>query len=480
MVDEGQTTIAQQQEAFKTERKTWDTQQTQLRQQLEECNEQIAQLSVELEQTQTELKTQHSDSKANRTREDEAFTKQSIELPQRVAELESQCEQFSQEREEFERDRQELQRQLSDLREQHSALQTAAAAAGETSASPRVATADEPQTPIEKELRRRVEQSRDEQTESAPSEQESAVAETTVQPTSTQPSSTDEEALFARLRAMSVLKQDSSKTDEDEIAQTSETQELPVAAEEETGKTDQAEEATDQPAQDEVEPTIEEPPVVAASAPIPEQHHSDDDSIDDYMTKLLQRMRGMSADEPPPAQQPASTARASEPTPAADPSAGKNTEASPPDAVENPLKPSKFEPRSAAPERTHDLAAMREIANISARAAIATHHHRSGSNQAWTTVFVGGFCLALGILLLCLTPEFVSMITLCGLGGLGVGIYFMVQSRSLLRNLNLSKHHKQLQLEEIAREQHLKPHGAEQHVQEPLQSEQPEAKKPQS
>src|SRR5262249_30025866 len=153
------------------------------------------------------LKTQHNDLQTNRAREDEAFTKRSIELQQRVAELETQCEQFSQERDEFERNRQELQQQLSDLQEQHSALQTTVASAGEISATPDTATADEPQTPIERELRRRVAQNNTEQAERAPTEQEPTRAETSVESTSTQPSSTDEEALFARLRAMSVLKQ---------------------------------------------------------------------------------------------------------------------------------------------------------------------------------------------------------------------------------------------------------------------------------
>jgi hypothetical protein len=484
-LDEGKAAAGQQQEAFKAERSDWNSKQNQLQSQLQQRDKQIAQLSLELEQSQTAITTQHNDLETNRAREDEAFTKRSIELQHRVTELETQCEQFSQERDEFERNRQELQQQLSDLQEQHSALQTTVASAGEISVTPDTTAADESQTPIERELRRRFAQNHTEQAELVPAEQAQTAAEATVESTSTQPSSTDEEALFARLRALSVLKQDepdapqsdsaAATSDEPEelpapSAQASETKE-PAESEEHVTADNQAASESDQSTQEEVEQPVEEPPVVAAStptpAPGPANLHSEDNLIDDYMTKLLQRMRGMSADEPPPTRQQAAAARTPEAKPATIPASKENTANAPDDANEQPMIPAKFEPRSAAPENTHNLAAMREIANLSARTAIASHSHRSGSNQAWTTVYVGGICLVLGILLLCLTPEFISFTTLCGLGGLGVGTYFMVQSRSLLRNLKLSKHHKQLQLDEIAREQHMvKPHEGH-HVAEP-------------
>ncbi len=341
-----------------------------MQKQLEQSDEQIAQLSAKLESTQTELEAQHNNLQANRAREDEASAKQTTELQKRVAELESQSEQFSREREKFEQDHQELQQQLSELQQQHTTLQQAAATTtDETLASQDTATADEPQTPIERELRRRVERNRVEQPETTPSEQEQAVTETTAQSTPPEQSSTDEDALFARLRALSVLKQDSAETAEEELAKTAEpqdTDEVSTAAEQETLEADQSTEATDQPPQEEVEQSVAEPPAVAALAVTPEQHHPEDNSIDDYMAKLLQRMRGISATEPPPARQPTATARTKEPMPVAVESTGENTEASSPDDVENPLKPAKFEPRSPAPEKTHNLAAMREIANLSA------------------------------------------------------------------------------------------------------------------
>ena len=102
---------------------------------------------------------------------------------------------------------------------------------------------------------------------------------------------------------------------------------------------------------------------------------------------------------------------------------------------DRPAIPAKFEPRTAAPEKTHDLAAMREIANLSSRAAIATHHHQHGLNRAWTTLAVGAICLVLGLVLLCMSQAVFSMITLCGLAGLGAGGYFIYESRVAVAKL---------------------------------------------
>ncbi len=105
-----------------------------------------------MKQTQTELEARQNNLQADRAREDEASAKLTTELQQRVAELENQSEQFLQEREQLEQDHQELQQQLSELQQQHTALQLAATTADETLASRNTATANEPQTPMEKRI----------------------------------------------------------------------------------------------------------------------------------------------------------------------------------------------------------------------------------------------------------------------------------------------------------------------------------------
>lgn len=117
----------------------------------------------------------------------------------------------------------------------------------------------------------------------------------------------------------------------------------------------------------------EQKPVwMQAQAPAPP---ADDDSIEDYMSRLLRRVRG---EGPPPAvpyQFPAQAAA----HPPSEPSA-----ASPPPAHVDAASPeaeaaTPYRPRATAPELSTDLKAMRELANSACRTAIAKHQkHRGG------------------------------------------------------------------------------------------------------
>ncbi|MEM8733201.1 MAG: hypothetical protein AAGG44_03205, partial [Planctomycetota bacterium] len=130
-------------------------------------------------------------------------------------------------------------------------------------------------------------------------------------------------------------------------------------------------------------------PNLESSAPSYADDDEEDGSVEDYMKKLLARMRGVPEDEvevpgtdedsntpptpAPIAQQPV----APEAAPSADPasildSASQPTAANVP-AEEEKMSFESFTPRVSAPERTQSLAAMRELANSSARTAI----HRS-------------------------------------------------------------------------------------------------------
>jgi hypothetical protein len=98
----------------------------------------------------------------------------------------------------------------------------------------------------------------------------------------------------------------------------------------------------------------------------------DEESIEAYMSRLLQRVRGDSAGEAPKFVMPSSTpveepvaAQPATPAPAATPA-----------VAAEPVDPESFMPRSHAPEVNSDLAAMRELANSAAKSAITTHAKR--------------------------------------------------------------------------------------------------------
>ena len=103
----------------------------------------------------------------------------------------------------------------------------------------------------------------------------------------------------------------------------------------------------------------------------------DDDSVEDYMRKLLARMRGVPEEE---VSMPETPAPAGTPAAAASPQLNAQSAveaASPvrqatavPSAEEEPFDMDSFVPRVAAPEQVQNLAAMRELANSSARTAI--------------------------------------------------------------------------------------------------------------
>ncbi|ADB16838.1 Chromosome segregation ATPase-like protein [Pirellula staleyi DSM 6068] len=123
----------------------------------------------------------------------------------------------------------------------------------------------------------------------------------------------------------------------------------------------------------------------------------EDESIEDYMARLLKRVRGDGGNEPQTASKfkPAAT-----PTPVAAPIA-----ATAPIEPVLPITSEEFIPRCAAPEQTCDLAAMRELANSAARSAISSHAKKSrgqtGRSRLWLTAVAGAMavgCIAWGAL----------------------------------------------------------------------------------
>lgn len=159
----------------------------------------------------------------------------------------------------------------------------------------------------------------------------------------------------------------------------------------------------------------QEPPRPAAPEPAAADH--DEDSLNDYMAQLMQRLgvRNDAAAAPAAkAAEPARTMMSRPATPAA--AAPKSDENMPALA---PLEPGEFKARSVAAERNSDLTALRALANANARTAITTHQIKTTktaskwkgivASAALITSGVGGYfyflghqeglyCLATGVL----------------------------------------------------------------------------------
>lgn len=124
--------------------------------------------------------------------------------------------------------------------------------------------------------------------------------------------------------------------------------------------------------------------IPAAPAAAPEPDAEQDDSIEAYMNRLLNRVQGTPESEmkSEPALAPASVGPAAMPsTSPTQPEVNATVPEQAPDEEIEPFDPlAPLVPRSAAPERSRDLNAMRELANQSARSAI-DHSARNQSRD---------------------------------------------------------------------------------------------------
>lgn len=136
----------------------------------------------------------------------------------------------------------------------------------------------------------------------------------------------------------------------------------------------------------------------------------EDDSVEDYMRKLLARMRGVpeeSAELTPatPAPPQSNTKAAEKATPQSTVETESNVGGAPRTTVARsktevdslevtePFDPEKYMPRALAPERTQSLAAMRELANSSARTAI----HRSTRQRHVSSIVLKAVIATVGL-----------------------------------------------------------------------------------
>jgi hypothetical protein len=136
-------------------------------------------------------------------------------------------------------------------------------------------------------------------------------------------------------------------------------------------------------------PGAADSPRSSSTAPPPASAVDHDDSIEAYMDRLLARVRGDQSRTPPPpppaleTREPITEIPLPTPPPVA--------------AVEEKPDLSQFMPRRQAPERSRSLAAMRSLANQSARSAIKTHAERSWTEVAKYQLFGAALGLTSGI-----------------------------------------------------------------------------------
>jgi hypothetical protein len=115
----------------------------------------------------------------------------------------------------------------------------------------------------------------------------------------------------------------------------------------------------------------------------------EDESIDNYMARLMQRVAGAPANAPPVETQPdpaqADVADADEPQVNRLPDEANQIDISSPP---RPSEPVDLSPRAVAPEAGGGLAAMRELAKLSAQGHISKHSRRQLSVSARTKLAV--------------------------------------------------------------------------------------------
>lgn len=184
------------------------------------------------------------------------------------------------------------------------------------------------------------------------------------------------------------------------------------------------------PSEPVVEPIDETPPTGRVAG------DDSDVSIEDYMSKLMQRVRGKSEDElPTPKRKPV----------AAPPKASPAVASTPPQrpaledrvVTEAPCKPLEtlrsLPTRAGAPEQSGSLQAMRELANQSARTAIDTSSQRRWSNNLRGKIALSITSTASCGLLLSLNTGLVSWGTLGAAGSLALAGVFGWQAWKMKR-----------------------------------------------
>jgi len=135
------------------------------------------------------------------------------------------------------------------------------------------------------------------------------------------------------------------------------------------------------------------------SPPTAQPVENEEESIDDYMVRLMQRVRSITEGEG----KSSSVGTSPQPDEQADPegsSVAPPTPSSPPTESGPPREPQRMSPRAVAPERSVDLTAMRELANLSAKTAIDRHSRHKKIHGSRSKLLISFAAATLGATML--------------------------------------------------------------------------------
>jgi hypothetical protein len=165
---------------------------------------------------------------------------------------------------------------------------------------------------------------------------------------------------------------------------------------------------------------------------VPSRQVEDDESLEEYMAKLMQRVRGPDHQPTQPAFKPQEQRVPAAPT-------IPNVPTQRVGATDNPTLPAfRLEDmkRALPPERVGGFAAMRELANQSAHRAISRHRTQRGTRDAFARLMAAGVCLASGVGIFYLVPERLSVAGAGAAAAIAASAYFGVRGLISLLMLN--------------------------------------------
>ncbi len=251
----------------------------------------------------------------------------------------------------------------------------------------------------------------------------------------------DDGDIYAGLRSLSVFRQDSHKSTTGDEA-TDEVEARGTSDEEQQEPIETATNAANDFAAD-VTPATNDQPIEAAdvfqdrapnsSKPAHSAAVEDEESIDAYMSRLLTRMRGASGEA-----ESTKEAATQRPAPPPEKPAGKPAVQPQPDREAEPAHPTEpvqLVARSAAPEKGINLAAMRELANMTARGAIDKHAHGRWSKAAIEKMVIGALVATCGVWLIIESGSITQPLGYSGLAALVVAGFLVSQAAGLFRNM---------------------------------------------
>ncbi len=164
------------------------------------------------------------------------------------------------------------------------------------------------------------------------------------------------------------------------------------------------------------------------------QSKADDEAIDDYMTRLLNRVRGADADVVNGSS--SSTAYRSA---IRDDETGADESESPAQRPIVEAVPSKLIPRTVAPELSSDLQAMRELANFSARTAIDQHTYKNWGRAAIGKLAIAVLATGSGSAALLMMKPSDPLLTYAGWTAIVIAVFWLLQAGILTCNVMIAK-----------------------------------------